>query len=456
MDIKQDGQIIYFKDLLFAALYKWKAIVIWAVALALALGVGKGVLSFLSMNNEDLQLENAAQEEMELEVYETKKDTLDQQIAVNRENARHQQEYLDESILMNIDPYNFYEVYLSIYVDSNYQVMPDKVYQNPDLTNALINSYIEHIVSAQSAQILADAIGTESEYLLELVSAEAPYDTRTMVLRATAADEASAQQLLSLLLQHVQNIQPNIVETVGEHELRVKEQYIRQTMDKELAQSQQEQVDKLTELNDSILSLQEEKLNLLPPEPIVISLRSVLKDAVLFAVIGGILGVLIVVMIAWIRHLTSEKIYSARTLTSRTGLKILGCVCVTPRKNKVDQKLSTLEGRNVIDAEKQYALLAYSISSLCGNVPKLLITGQTASDSRSMLAEALRQVMPGTQILDYGNLLVDLEARKALDPAVPVLLVEQCGISSYSSAELMLDIITSHNASILGCVLLDG
>ena len=243
---------------------------------------------------------------------------------------------------------------------------------------------------------------------------------------------------------------------MGEHELRVKEQYTRQAIDKALAQSQQEQVDKLSDLNDSILSLQEEKDGLTPPKPIVVRLTSVVKDAVIFAVIGGILGVLLVVMIVWIRHMASGKIYSARTLTSRTGVKVLGCVCMTPRKNKLDRQIMVWEGRNTIPAEKQYALLAYSIRSLCGDAQQLLLTGQTASDTRAAFADALRQVMPGVQIVDNGSLLEDLEARKALKPETPVLLVEQCTVSSYASVEQAVEITAAHNASILGCVLLNG
>ncbi len=456
MEIKQDGQVIYLKDLLFAALYKWRTIVVWALALALVLGIGKGVLSFLNMNNEALQLENSKQEEIELEVYETKMDTLQQQIDENRKNAQHQQEYLDKSILMNLDPYNFYEVYLSVYIDTNYQIMPELVYQNPDLTNALINSYIERIKGEESAQALAAAVGTESEYLLELLSAEAPYDTRTLILRAKAIDEASAQKLLQQLLQHIQNIQPDIIETVGAHELRVKEQYTRPTMDNALALAQQDQVDKLTELNNSILTLQQEMRDLLPPQSIVVSAGSVVKDAVIFAVIGGVLGVLLVVLFAWVRHMASNKVYSARTLFSRTGVKILGCVYVTENNCKVNRWIQKLEGRSLIPAQKQYELLAYSIRSLCGSTNRLLVAGQTAPDTRADLIVALRQAMPGTQIIDEGSLLQDINARKALDETAHVLLVEQCGVSGYSELDQQLDVIDSHNASILGCVLLDG
>ena len=64
--------------------------------------------------------------------------------------------------------------------------------------------------------------------------------------------------------------------------------------------------------------------------------------------------------------------------------------------------------------------------------------------------------MPGVQIVDNGSLLEDLEARKALKPETPVLLVEQCTVSSYASVEQAVEITAAHNASILGCVLLNG
>ena len=456
MEKKQNEQVIYLKDLLFSALYKWKTIVIWSLALALVLGLGKGALSFLNMRNLDLQENNAQQQKLQQDVYEAKKAALQQQIDANHENAQQQQKYLDESVLMNLDPYNLYEIYLSIYVDTNYQILPNMDYQNPDLTNAIIHSYIEFICNTDSTPALAEIVSTKPEYMPELLSVETPYDTQTMAFRIKAQDETTANQLLQFLIDRIQEARTDIAKIVGAHELHVKEQYVRFTLDADLAQKQQEQINKLNDLNDSITNLQTTKNELRAPTALVVSYTTVIKDVVLFAIIGGILGAFLICMYAWVVHISTSKVYSAKTLTNHTGLQVLGCVGISPQKNKLDRKLAVLEGRNTIDAEKQCALLACSIGALCGNVQRLMITGQTTSADRDILANALRQAMPNVQILDDGNLLEDLSARKALDPATPILLIEQCGTSSYAGIEQSVEIATSHGAPIIGCVLLDG
>lgn len=456
MENKREEQMVYLKDLLFAALYKWKTVLVWAVILAVLLGGFKGVVSFTDMQDDEIQSENSAQQELAMEVYKSRRESLKQQIDANRENARYQEEYLEESVLMNLDAYNFYEVYLSVIVETDYQIMPGMAYQNPDMTSAIIHAYLEEIANEDNAKALAETIGTKAEYFRELLATDTPNDTRSFVFRVSVPDEAGGEKLLEAMKQMIQQIQQEVSQTVAPHELRIKEQFTRQAINPALAQTQQEQADKLTALNDAITSLQQQRNTLQPPEKIVASGGTVVKDAVTFAVVGGILGVMLVVLIAWMKHIFGGKIYSGRVLTNRTGIKVFGGVKAKTNRSKSEERLRALEGRNNLPADRQGAMLAYSIAAVMGNEGVLQISGQISGEARAAFVDALRQTASQITVRDEGNLLQDISARQALAQADCVLLVEQCDASAYEGVQQQIDVIAEHGKKLLGCVLIDG
>ena len=456
METKRDEQIIFFKDLIFIALHKWKSILCWAILLALVFGGAKGLLAFRDMKNDTLQLENAQQQEMAMEVYESKKATLQQQIDVNRENARQQKKYVDNSVLMNMDPYNHYEVYVSFFVDAGYQIMPEMSAQNPDMTTPLISSYVEFFESADNLELLADAIHTEPEYIRELIASDAPANARTLVLKAIVSDKVSAEQMLQLMTQQIFAAQPTIAQAVAEHTLNIKEQYIQPAINADLARLQQEQTDKLTSLNDSIMHLQKQKNALLPPEIIVASNTTVIKDTAIFAVIGAFLGVFAVVALSWLNHIGSSSVYSERTLVNQTGIKILGSVDLTPASNKLDRKLNAMEGRNQLAADVQTALSAQAICNLCVSERNLLILSDTAADYATSLAQAIAKISPNLAVTCCGSLLSDVSALEQLQKTDRILLIAQCGVSRYDHIRHQVALIDDHGKQLLGCILIGG
>lgn len=456
MDMKQDGQVIYLKDLLFSALYQWKTILIWGVLLAMLLGGYKGVTSFASMKNEQAQMENYAQQELERELYEARKANLQQQIEANRVNARHQQKYLDESMLMKLDAYQHYEVYLSCFLDTGYQIVPGMSFQNPDPINAIVRAYTDGVVNETNAKLLAEAIATNPEYLRELLVVEAAYEAQGFSIIFKVPDQATGEKLLESLKQVVELLHGDASGSVAPHEVRISEGFIRRAIDHELAKLQQEQADRLAELNDVITDLQQQKNNLQLTKALVVSGDSVIKDTVVFAVVGGILGAMLVVLCAWMKHIFSTAVYSGRTLSNRTGIKVFGCVKAEKRRNSVDTWLRTREGRNNLPTDKQSAMLACSIAAAMGNKGVLQISGDCAEKERIAFAEALRRINSNITVCDAGNLLQDVSARQALSQADVVLLMEQCGVSTYGNVQQQMDVVAEHGKKLLGCVLLDG
>ena len=222
-----------------------------------------------------------------------------------------------------------------------------------------------------------------------------------------------------------------------------------------MADLQKSETAQLTQLKEDLKSAEAELDALIAPHAVTVTTGAIVKKAVIFAVIGGILGVFLAVCAIWVAHITGSRVYSARVLVSKTGVKVLGCIGVSGKGCAIDRYLRKAEGRSIADPAAQAELLAVNTANLCGNIRSLLVTG-SAGEDRSILTAALAQAMPGVKITDNGSLLCCVEAVKALKDTDAVLMVEQCGISRYSDAALTAAAIRDHKKELIGCVVLDG
>lgn len=452
METKQDGQVIYLKELLFSALYQWRRILVWGIILAVLLGGIKGIFLYRSMNDG----EQSAQQASALEAYEILSNSLQQQIEANRASALYQQKYLGESVLMNIDAYHYCEVSMSLFLETDYQIVPGMSYQNPNPANAILRAYIEGITNNTNTELLAESIGTQQEYLLELFSVDIFYEAQSISFYFKVLDQESGDRLAECLRQVVGQLQQDISQTVAPHEMHINDLFTRMTVDPTIAQRQQDELTKLTSLQDAFTNLQQQKNALVPPESPVVSGKGVLKGSVVFAVIGGVLGVMLGVMVAWMGHIFGGTVYSCKALTSRTGIKVIGSIKAGKKRNAVDTWLQSVEGRNNIPADKQNAMLACSVAAAMGNEGVLQITGQCRGEERTAFAEAFSKTNTKIVVRDAGNLLEDVSARQSLNQADYVLLIEQCGTSTYARVQEQVNVIIEHGKKILGCVLIDG
>lgn len=458
MQTNHDEQVIYLKDLLFSVLYRWKKILVWCLILAALLGGFKGVSAYRDMKSALAQLSDPAQQQQTMELYESEKTSLEDQMQTLQDNIQRQTDYLQASILMQLNPYAFYEATVSVYISTDYQIQPNKTYQDPDLTNALINGYTTVLTGDASMQAIADEMGIEVMYLSELLTTSAlPKDsalagTNTLTLSFKYPTEEGAQQLLGLVSQQLSSIQDELADSIQEHEMHIIRQDVRQASDMLLMEEQNLQVQKLTDLYDKKDLLQIDIDALVMPQVPATSISSVIKSAVIFAVIGGVVGAVLAVLAIWIGHICSNKVYSARTLRNRTQLKTVGCINVMKKMGPVTKALRKLDNRCIAEASQQAQLVAASVRNLCEDSKHLLVTGTADS---TVLMDALHQAMPGVQI-SGGNLLTDISAVEALSRCDRVLLVEQCGTSCYTDVQQTAAMIADNGKLLLGCVLLNG
>ena len=193
---------------------------------------------------------------------------------------------------------------------------------------------------------------------------------------------------------------------------------------------------------------------LVAPTPVVRSTGELVKDVVIFIVIGLVLGAVMGAGLFCVLHIISGKVYSAKALAGRSGVKVLCSVSDKNCKCKIDNLLRRLEGRCDADADTQMQLLAANLQNRCKDAKKILLTGQVKEEARKTLAKALENA--GVTVVEANSLCTSAEAQKAMAESDAVVLVAQCQVSSYATVAAEADIVRDCQKALVGCVVLGG
>lgn len=446
MHTKQEDQVIYLKDLLFSVLYRWKRILIFCVILAVLFGGMKGISTYKAVKASQNAPLPQATESTEKTLLTNKLDTL--QAAVDNQEA-----YLQESIFMQIDPYDFYKATLNAYISTDYQIMPGMDYQTPDLSNVILQSYANKLISEDFVQILAKKLDIHPLYVAELITVTPNDITRTLSVNVVHPTEEGAKALMEALLQQLDLLEEEFGQSIQAHQLQIYQQSVCNTRDTDLAKRQTQNIQDILDLYTSLEEVTT-ALSAIANDPILpVNTDSVMKSTVLFGIIGFLLGAVVFVAVIWVTHLVSNKVYSDRTLTNRTQVKVLGALNTIERIDPITRAFRKLDYRTLTESSTQAKLLAANVQNLCADAKHLLVTGSAHSD---LLSEALKQAMPHIQISVCGSLLNDIAATNALSQCDCVLLVEKCDVSTYTDIQKTTEIIADNKKQLLGCVLLNG
>lgn len=451
MENTNQENVIYFRDVLFSALHRWRAGLLAALILAGLLGGYTAVSGWSAITTPPDPQVYAAQ----LEQYEASLQILTETAAKQQKSIESQQEYMTNSVLMGLDPFDHYRVKFSVYADTDFPVSPNAAFV-ADKTAYILSAYFAKFSSTETAGILAQAVGTEALYMSELCTVEIPEASALVTVTIVYPTQEGAELLLAQLNTQFELFREDLNKNIFAHNAQVLESSVGRAADPELVQKQVDADTYLQELIEAQAQTKADFGTLVPPTSASGSRSSFIKKVLLMTILGAIAGYGLVAVYGWIELITSQKVFSSRALRIRTGVKVIGCCSTKNRLNPVDRLVFQLEGRDVTPAEDRAAVLARDVLHRCGDAASLLVTGDMDEKRREFFLEALKQAMPGVQVVDQGSILRRAGAVDGLDSCDKVLLVEQCGSSRYNNIAAQCQKIEDYSKEILGCILLDG
>lgn len=456
MDYKNgDVREVNLKSMLFAMLYQWKRMLLVGVILALVLGGFQFYRKWTQMNDADAVAKIQAEYQASVEAYEDSVALLEGSITTLESDIESQKDYLENSVLMQIDANNVYESDVSIYLSTDYQIMPGMAYQNVDKTQAVQTAYLTALTGNELTNRLAASEGLANKYLRELITVSTD---QSGILNVTVCHNSGrkAEQIMEQILNYLPEIQEQVITGISAHTYSIVFDTLGTAVNQDLAERQERETNRLQELQDKLVAAQEELQALEAPAEVEFSGRNAVKTGIKWAILGGLAGVLVVCFCGCVGFICSDRVYSAEELNSR-GLKILGSVCLPEaRYDRITRWLSRKEGRLTENSPENMALIAANIRNYCKDVKVVLVSSDLETEQTERNGAELQRALPDIRFESYGSLLRDPEALRKLPVCDGVLLVLVCGKSRYSQVKKSLERVTDAGKTVLGCVVVEA
>ena len=401
--------------LTFTLLRKYRQILAAALACAIIFGAAAGAHtawggavsqdaqkayeSELAEYNRKKESYEAAKQQYSLDIANNEKSQRDTEYAIQKA-----QEYAENSVWNNLDPYNVWVAQADLYVTTNYQIQPGMAYQNPDRTDSVLSAYASLLGNSSTLSEVAQQFNMQERYLRELVTISSDPDTHLLAITVMSSSEQTSSNILTALLEQVNAMNANITASVGSHTISVIAQSSYSTVSTDLRDAQTENGQNLLSLQTQIDQLQQSRTRLdsnfedttkeweSTEEPVLQSTR--ISSAVLkFGLIGLLVGIVLVCGAGTVQFLVQGKVYSGKELRDTCRLPLLGTLASgkTRQSKQLDAALDRMEHRpdGSTDAE-MIRLMAATIASRAPEAKHILITGDLPADQLTALAAALQ------------------------------------------------------------------
>ena len=363
-----------------------------------------------------------------------------QTVQFNIDNA---EEYMEKSVLNSIDPYNVYNARADLYVTTDYKIMPGMDYQNPDYTSSVLSAYTSLLTNHEAISAIAEQFNIN------------------------AASKEDATAILDAVIARMNGLYETIESTVGHHSITLLSRTSSVTVSTDLRDQQQNTRDNLTSLQNQMTDLQaqhdllEQNIQKADQDLAALEVPKEPGDGssslVKFAVIGFVLGVILVAGAAVVKFLSAGLVYSAKDLKSTCNLPVLGTLASAAARKavKLDAKLTKLEGRpDGSRDDETVRLIAATIASRAPKADRILVTGDLPAEQLSALTAQLQaaDTLRSRKLTCAESVLVSSTAVLEVNAADAVVLVADCSCSRYSSVNDQKEQIARLGKTVLGCV----
>lgn len=475
-------QEIDLKDLMFAVLRKWRPIILSAIVFAVLLGGMKGAGALKQMKDSEYLAAKQQEYDNSMDQYAISKASLEKEVENIKASLESQNEYMEKSVLMNINPYDEYVTAAAFYVGTDYQIMPGMAYQNPNTASSIMQAYMSMIQNGDMYNYVLNGMSAplDRRYLQELVTVTPNLENNMFDIRVISSSEEGASSIMKLIMDSLNEYSQVITQAIGPHTLKVMSSSARPgadmaqtpemigaggspdvytTVDLELEKKQQEQSARIAELNQSLTDKTKELADLKEPSISLPRKGGAVKSAVKYAVLGGVLGGFLSVFFICVAFLMSDKLGSDKELRRRYGLMILGLFDDAGRKGLfsfVDRFLDRMEGTagRKMDKETVCSVVAANVMNYAGDAKQLLLVTSAPDLDLEAVRSDIAPALTDLFVTAGGNLDSQADAIRKAASCEAVILVEKRKSSSFSGIERELDIVRSLDKKVLGCIVL--
>lgn len=469
--------------LLLFSLKRWRVLIVLAIVFALLFG---GVEAFkmrdaLSGSADASKSISESTEKTDPETeYENSKDVMEKQLASANQSLAEKKDYMESSILYNLDSSKVNRVKLTYNVKTQNEGDGQFGFSH---TSSVVSAYLNDIDSGNFYSDIDSK--TEAKYLRELVKA---YNSKAsdnalldndgvFTVSIVGKDEKQAEKIASAIKNEIDASKEKIEKDVYPHDIVLisERKYVTDdnteldTNDIDVAANQYYVNQKVYQITALITNIEAQMKNLSEPESdeAADSKSLAMHQITKYAVIGLLIGIIIFFCFYAALYALSGKVYDTKKFSSSfRNVNLLGNYFSPTKKGSLafDRFLAGLDGRrrgeddfeNVMKLSSANFVNTLSSHSAKG---KLLITGTCDEKTIDSFEQTLKSYIDSEEI-DFidsiskvKNIIADFEGSKALADADFVVLLEAKDSSKISDIRAEIKEINRIDKVLAGIVL---
>jgi len=318
-------------DLMQLIMVMWRKV--WVILIAGIIGgalIGgyRLVPGIRTLRDPEIIKEQEEKYASDMKLYEESVETAEKEIENLVVGIDRQKEYNEKSSIMKINPFDKQVASISFYVDTNYQIMPGSVYQNPDMTKSILRAYMSIVQDGTMYNYIMDNLERKIEirYLKEMISFNVDYDNRMIFVEVIHGEKDAAKKILSLIQECFAREQEVLINTIGDHTLDAVNESEYATVDLDLETLQKGNIQKVVDLEKSLTEKKDSFEKLVAPVKTIANVKSVIINAVKYAIIGGVLGVFVSVGSILFLFIIDKTIKDEKDVGYYLGLPVLATI----------------------------------------------------------------------------------------------------------------------------------
>lgn len=394
-----------------------------------------------------------------------------------------QQEYVENSPLMQINPYNEDRITMQFAIQT-------ETGNSLDILNA-IQSYINQKGIAEDLK--KEYPDIDNNYVSELVSFECDNDAlrelpdsnyvltqaNIFSVQVLQIDETSCQKLADAVLDCLAAYQVQTNERLGSYQLELLNESYLKAVDSELQSYQYSKVDSLISMQDRVTNqmaalsdTQNQVLSGMLSNEEIIEIDSVNKESAIaqesitvsiskkYLGIGILAGIILGIILIVLRYVTRGTLNLSVEFQNMFNIRTFGQVNLLQRSNILIRMWRKITNKkNPLSLEEETQLTIANVKNYCkrNQVNRILFTGSGESLSTNAwmkdVLTALRQQQIEAEVAN--DLLYSSETLEIMTDYDYVVLVETLHVSRYGDVKQEIQKIMEQNVHIAGAIVLN-
>lgn len=423
-----------------------------------------------------------------LNQYQASKDSLDYTLQSLLDKVDENTRYKEDSILMNLNPYDLHKDTLVYYIQTDKEITADSI-SSSDSTDSkeswsgVANAYL----SLLEADTLANYTGTDAKldakYLKELILSNADKTGSVLTIKVVGDSADLVRDLAEYVKQNMNDWKESVTTAAGEHNLQLLQENPKGTSDTgteepvnvetaagtvsvssdlSVASLQDAFNSSMNDIQSQLNNLRAFQSNLQKPDSGTADGAAFsAKDIVKFGGIGFAVGFFLLLFWYFLAYIFSGKLREGEKIKEQYGIdKLTEFQHPAPGQAKLD--LFLREHMGPVGGEKSkenmYSLAAAAIELRMSNsensTGKILIVSSLDDTVLQNAAGNIRKKLKKIHVEKCGSVLHNPEILHTMQEVKDVLVVEEAGKTKVNDMKNEIEIIRRNNCSIVGSVII--